>query len=122
MPSMLLNRALAGVRPQTARLLRANATPAERRLWRHLRAHRLAGHSFRRQEPIGPYIVDFACVKHRLVVEVDGSSQRSKHEYDEIRTRYLRSLGFRVLRFSNQRVLLETPRRPTLDPSTSHSS
>ncbi len=84
------------------------STPAERRLWRHLRAHRLAGCSFTRQHPLGPYIVDFACLERGLVIEVDGMSHRNKDEYDWIRSRYLRNLGFRVLRFSNDRVLLDT--------------
>lgn len=105
---MLLNRTQPLGQTQAARILRANATTAERRLWRYLRAHRLAGYSFRRQEPIGPYIVDFVCPKRRLVIEVDGTSHASKFEYDQIRTRYLNALGYRVLRFSNQRVLLET--------------
>jgi very-short-patch-repair endonuclease len=105
---MLLNRTLPAPRPSTARLLRASSTKAERRLWRHLRAHRLSGYSFRRQEPIGSYIADFVCVRRRLVIEVDGTSHRSKHEYDHIRTRYPGSLGYRVLRFTNERVLLET--------------
>ena len=91
-----------------ARLLRQRATPAERQLWKHLRAHRFGGYSFRRQQPLGPYIVDFACLKRRLVVEVDGKSHESKLEYDRIRTQYLKCPGYRVLRFSNDRVLAET--------------
>jgi len=105
---MLLNRVLPAARPPTARLLRANSTKAEQLLWRHLRARRLAGYSFRRQEPVGPYIADFVCLKRRLVIEVDGTSHSSKQEYDQIRTSYLRCMGYRVLRFSNDRVLFET--------------
>jgi len=92
-----------------ARLLRLWATPAERRLWHHLRTHRSAGHAFRRQHPIGPYIVDFVCRKRRLIVEVDGIGHEAKVEYDQIRTAYLRSLGFTVLRFANSRIMLDTP-------------
>lgn len=91
-----------------SRLTRPSSTPAERRLWRHLRAHRLAGCAFTRQYPLGPYIVDFACLERGLVIEVDGMSHRHKDEYDWIRSRYLRNRGLRVLRFSNDRVLLDT--------------
>ena len=105
---MPANRTVSGVRTRRAKLPSANATSAERRLWRHLRARRLAGCSFQRQEPIGPYIVDFACLKRRLVVEVDGNSHESRVEYDWLRTQYLKRLGYRVVRFSNDRVLLET--------------
>lgn len=91
-----------------ARTLRRGATFAERHLWKHLRAHRLSGYYFRRQQPLGPYIVDFACKKRRLVIEVDGMSHASRAEYDRLRTQYLRRMGYRVLRFSNDRVLLET--------------
>lgn len=92
----------------TPRQIHYCATAAERRLWRHLRAHRLAGCAFTRQHPLGPYIVDFACLERGLVIEVDGMSHRGKDEYDWIRSRYLRTRGFRVLRFSNDRVLLDT--------------
>ena len=92
-----------------ARLLRQLATPAERQLWQHLRGHRLAGCRFRRQHPIGPYVVDFVCLRRRLVVEVEGRSHEAKFEYDQIRTAYLRRFGYRVLRFSNFRVMRETP-------------
>ena len=92
----------------TAQLFRKRSTPAERYLCRYLRAHRLAGYSLRRQEPVGPYIVDFACKKRRLVIEVDGQSHASKVEHDWLRTQYLKRLGYRVLRFSNDRVLLDT--------------
>lgn len=93
----------------TARLLRLWATPAELRLWQHLRAHRLAGHSFRRQHPIGPYVVDFVCVRCRLIVEVDGTSHEATFEYDQVRTAYLRRFGYHVLRFPNSSVMHDTP-------------
>jgi very-short-patch-repair endonuclease len=92
----------------TARLLRLWATPAELHLWQHLRAHRVAGCGFRRQHPIGPYIVDFVCLEHRLIIEVDGQIHEARIEYDQIRTAYLRRFGYRVLRFPNSQVLHET--------------
>lgn len=93
----------------TARLLRRWATPAEQLLWQHLRARRREGHAFRRQHPIGPYIVNFVCRKRRLIIEVDGKGHEATIEYDQERTAYLRSQGFTVLRFSNSRVMLDTP-------------
>ena len=87
-----------------ARELRRNMTDAERALWRRLRMRQLAGQRFRRQQPIGDYIVDFACPAARLVVEVDGG-QHAEEERDAARTRWLESRGYRVLRFWNNEVL-----------------
>ena len=84
--------------------LRRNQTEAERALWTLLRDRRLLGVKFRRQHRLGPYIVDFAAVEQRLVVEVDGS-QHLDSTSDETRTRYLEALGFSVLRFWNDDVL-----------------
>ena len=81
-------------------------TDAERILWSRLRASQF-GVRFRRQEPIGDYIVDFVCLPFRLIIEVDGS-QHLDSVYDEARDLWLRSLGFRVLRFWNHEVLLST--------------
>ena len=91
-----------------ARALRAESTDAEQRLWYQLRAHRMMGAKFRRQHPIGPYIVDFVCVESRLIVEVDGSQHQESVEYDHKRDRLLRSHGFLVLRFWDNDVLLRT--------------
>jgi very-short-patch-repair endonuclease len=73
-------------------------TSAETAVWNIVRRQNL-GWRFRRQEPIGPYIVDFVCISRRLVVEMDGTNHGG--EYDRIRDDYLRRLGFRVLRFPN---------------------
>ncbi len=86
-----------------ARTLRQNMTDAERLLWRHLRAHRLAGAKFRRQQPLGPYIVDFVHLGARLVVEADGGQHAG--EADAVRDAWLRGQGFRVLRFWNNDIL-----------------
>ncbi|GLZ88385.1 hypothetical protein Pres01_44360 [Metapseudomonas resinovorans] len=90
-----------------ARSLRAGQTDAEQWLWRHLRAKRLLGLKFRRQKPLGPYIVDFICQERMLVIEVDGG-QHLESESDESRDTWLVRRGFRVLRFWNHQVLLET--------------
>ena len=92
-------------RRQAARKLRQNATDAERALWQQLRAARLDGHKFRRQAPIGRYIVDFVCFEARLVVEVDGGQHADRQRQDAQRTAWLASQGFRVLRFWNTEVL-----------------
>ena len=89
---------------QNARRLRRDSTDAERRLSAVLRDRRLAGYRFRRQHPIGDFIVDFACTKHSLVVEADGG-QHSDNPGDERRTAFLQSEGWRVIRFWNNDVL-----------------
>jgi len=90
-----------------ARQLRHDQTDAERLLWRHLRARRLGGHKFRRQCPIGGYIVDLLCLERRVVVEIDGG-QHSASLYDRRRTSDLESMGMIVIRFWNVDVLLRT--------------
>ena len=89
---------------QRARQLRANSTKAELRLWRRLRSRTLCGHEFVRQEPVGPYIVDFVCREHRLVIEVDGG-QHATDKRDAVRDRWLAEHRYRVLRFWNNDVL-----------------
>ncbi len=84
-------------------------TDAESRLWGELRGNRLCGHNFRRQVPIGPYVVDFLCFAERLIVEIDGE----QHGFDDNRladarrTNWLEAEGFRVIRFWNNEVLRE---------------
>ncbi|HWN44515.1 MAG TPA: DUF559 domain-containing protein [Thermoanaerobaculia bacterium] len=90
-------------RTRHARDLRQNMTDAERRLWRELRGGSL-GARFRRQVPIGPYIVDFASFRQRLVIEIDGG-QHLGDARDEARDAWLAEQGFRVLRFWNHEVL-----------------
>jgi very-short-patch-repair endonuclease len=82
-------------------------TDAERRLWYWLRARRFAGHKFKRQVPIGPYIVDFACLNRKLILEVDGG-QHAESLSDKRRDAWLRMQGFEVLRFWNNDVLKNT--------------
>lgn len=90
---------------QAARSLRTNSTEAERVLWYHLRAARLQGYKFRRQTPLGRYIVDFVCFEAHLIVEVDGGQHGEQQAYDRQRTAWLEGQGFRVLRFWNTEVL-----------------
>ena len=85
-----------------AHTLRRNSTATERRLWSLLRAKRLQGLKFRRQVPIGPYVADFLCLRHRLVVEADGPFHNP--EADAVRDAWLSAQGFRVLRFTNSQI------------------
>ncbi|MDG4910371.1 DUF559 domain-containing protein [Mesorhizobium sp. WSM4898] len=89
-----------------AKSMRRAMTDAELKLWNELRAHRLMGMSFRRQVPIGPYIVDFACSAHRIV-EVDGSQHGDAEHLnrDEARSGYLAASGWTMLRFWNDDVI-----------------
>jgi very-short-patch-repair endonuclease len=86
-----------------ARTLRGNLTDAERALWRELRQRQL-GWRFRRQFPIPPYVVDFACIEVRLIVEADGG-QHLRSSYDKRRDARLRTQGWRILRFWNNDIL-----------------
>ena len=87
-----------------ARELRKNPTDTEQRLWAALRRNQLDGHRFRRQVPLGPYVVDFARLRARLVVEVDGGQHADRTDHDTRRDRWLASQGYRVLRFWNSEV------------------
>ncbi len=91
-----------------ARDLRNNPTGAERTLWRHLRLRQLGGYKFRRQQPLGHYIVDFICFERRLVIELDGGQHFEQAAYDSERTAWLQSQGFVVLRFWDDQVFRET--------------
>jgi len=89
-----------------AKALRSRMTDAEVILWSRLRGNRFRPFRFRRQHPIGPFIVDFACVMHRLVVEVDGGTHGTDEElaYDRRREQYLCTRGWQVLRIRNEDV------------------
>ena len=81
---------------------------SEKRLWCFLKAKRLGGHKFRRQHSIHPFIVDFICLKRKLIIELDGGQHATQHQYDERRTLFLQAKGYKVLRFWNNVVLKET--------------
>ncbi len=88
-----------------ARVLRKNSTEAERKLWGNLRAKRLAGFKFKRQQVIGKYIVDFICFEKRVIVEMDGGQHAVNVKEDTIRDNWLKGQGFSILRFWNNEVL-----------------
>jgi len=91
-----------------AKHLRHGQTDAERKLWMRLRARQVNGLKFRRQHPVGCYIVDFCCPECLLVVELDGGHHVSQAQADQRRTEYLNQLGYRVLRFWDHEVLADT--------------
>jgi very-short-patch-repair endonuclease len=93
-----------GQKRDAARALRHDATDVERIMWRLLRDRRLAGVKFRRQVPIGPFVADFAAIKERLVVELDGG-QHADNPADIRRDAFLADSGWRVLRFWNTDVM-----------------
>lgn len=94
-----------------ARRLRRDSTDAERLIWKELRAHRLDGISFRRQTPVGPFIVDFVCHAAGLVIEIDGGQhyEAPGRAADAARDAYLKAKDFDILRFSNADVLTNLP-------------
>ena len=84
--------------------LRKESTPAERKLWSRIRNDQL-GVTFRRQHAVGNYIPDFYSPKAKLIIELDGSQHLEQEKYDEERTEYLKSQGYRVIRFWNNDVM-----------------
>ena len=90
-----------------ARRMRREPTTAEKHLWQKLRRRQIGGYKFRRQHPIGHYIVDFYCAETRLIVEVDGDIHAHQEAKDTERTADLEAQGFRVIRFWNRQVLQE---------------
>jgi very-short-patch-repair endonuclease len=89
----------------TAQKLRTRLTDAEQKLWQHIRSRQLMGFKFRRQAPIGKYIVDFVCFEQQLVVELDGGQHAVNLDYDRLRSEWLESQGFKVIRFWNHDVM-----------------
>jgi len=90
---------------QAAQRLRKQSTPAEAKLWQALRNRKLNGLRFRRQHPVGRFILDFYCPSEKLVIEIDGSIHTQQEDYDAQRTEELEKYGYRVLRFTNEAVL-----------------
>jgi very-short-patch-repair endonuclease len=91
---------------ERARAMRREPTPAESKLWQHLRNRQLNNFKFARQEPIGPYIADFVCRAKKLVIEIDGVTHETPEElaHDAARTAFLVREGYRVVRFHNEEV------------------
>ena len=90
---------------QQARNLRKGMTPAEQKLWQHLRNRRLFELKLRRQHPVGRFILDFYCYEQPLIVEVDGGIHELQTERDQMRTEWLQQQGYRVIRFKNEEVI-----------------
>ncbi|MGI9229865.1 MAG: endonuclease domain-containing protein [Gammaproteobacteria bacterium] len=90
---------------KNANSLRKSQTDAENLLWYHLRNKQLDGHKFRRQQPIGNYIVDFVCMSQKLVVELDGGQHAEQQARDKERDTWLHKQGYRILRFWNNDVI-----------------
>ncbi len=90
-----------------AKIMRKHPTDAENLLWQYLHAKKLGGFKFRRQHPIGKYIVDFICLKKKLAIELDGGQHAKKRVASEDRTRdeWMKSQGFKILRIWNHEVL-----------------
>ena len=88
-----------------ARKLRENQTDVEGKLWSRLRQRQLNGAKFRRQHPVGPFIVDFCCVERGLVVELDGGQHAERIVADKQRTKIIKDCGCRVLRFWDNEVV-----------------
>ena len=89
---------------ERAKELRREMTPAEKILWKRLKANRLNGLHFRRQQVVHGYFPDFYCHQHELIVEVDGGIHDLQQEYDAEREENLKSLGFRIIRFTNEEI------------------
>ena len=99
-------RGASGRMRDNARVLRRNQTPAEGLLWNELRGRKLDGMKFRRQVPVGRFIVDFLCLEAGLAIEADGGQHSDVHvrDYDDVRTNYLNEQGLIVLRFTNMEI------------------
>lgn len=89
---------------ERARQLRREQTEAEKKLWGRLRSRQLGGFKFRRQFVIGPFITDFCCFEQRLIVELDGGQHAGQNDADRRRSDFLRSHGYRVLRFWDNEI------------------
>lgn len=89
-----------------ARTLRKQQTPQETKMWSFLRNHRYKNLAFKRQHPIGNYIVDFICLEKKIIIEIDGGqhNEPSNIEYDRQRTAFLETKGYKVIRFWNSDI------------------
>ena len=103
-PGIVRGLPVKRVKQERARALRQTMTPAEKRLWQQLRAHRFDGMHWRRQQVIAGFIVDFYCAAAHLVVELDGPIHAAQADYDAARDRVLAAHNVRILRFTNREV------------------
>ena len=105
--NIVIGQQVSSVKVQRAKELRREMTDEEKILWKHLRANRLNGLHFRRQQIIDGFIVDFYCHAAGVVVEVDGEIHEQQVEYDAERDKVLSARGLRLLRFKNEEVRQE---------------
>ncbi|MEN8253296.1 MAG: endonuclease domain-containing protein [Patescibacteria group bacterium] len=94
------------LRTELARKLRKKLTPEERKLWNKIKNRQLLEYKFRRQQPIGPYVLDFYCADKKLAIELDGGHHNDEEtkEYDKERSEFIENQGIKVIRFWNQEV------------------
>ena len=90
-------------------MLRREMTPEEKILWNELRNRKCAGMKFRRQVNVNPYIADFLCWRHKIIIEVDGEIHNKQKDYDRDRDEYLESLHYKVIRFTNNEIKNKLP-------------
>ena len=102
--NIVIGQKVTSEKVERAKELRRNMTEAEKKLWQCLRANRLNGWHFRRQQVIGGFIADFYCHAAALVIEIDGEIHRSQQEYDRERSRLIREYGIEVIRFTNEEI------------------
>lgn len=93
---------------ELARKMRINLTAAEEILWNELKENKLNGFKFRNQHPVYRYILDFYCHKKLLAIEIDGDIHKQKQNYDKYRDEFLKNIGIKTLRFTNENVLNNT--------------
>ena len=104
---IIRNQPVSSAKVKMSQQLRRNMTPAEREFWQMVRDRKMFGLKFRRQHPIGPYVVDFYCHGAKLAVEVDGMSHDDRASQDNAKTKFLQQQGLRVLRVTNEDVMRE---------------
>ena len=102
--NIVIGQKVTPIKIQRAKELRSQMTQEEKILWQHLRANKLNGLHFRRQQIIDGFIADFYCHAARLVIEVDGEIHQQQAEYDEERDQVLSARGLRLLRIKNEQV------------------
>jgi very-short-patch-repair endonuclease len=107
--NIVIGQDVSSAKVQRAKELRRGMTEAEKVLWLSVRANRLNGWHFRRQQIIGGFIADFYCHAAALVVELDGGIHESQQEYDQERTELIKTYGIEVVRFKNETVMNQLP-------------
>ena len=102
--NIVIGQKITSIKLQRAKEFRRNMTPEEKIIWQHLRANRLQGYHFRRQQIIDGFIVDFYCHATALIVEIDGKIHENQIEYDAERDKVLSARGLRLLRIKNEEI------------------